>query len=156
MRVDATRMPVIASFVIMLLAFSRGQAQRAQGAAEPVLRARALAAGAPVKMFIPSGKVGLASGWDRDSIEIRGHVPTSATLVLTGSVTSGLKLVMEQPDSQLPVASHLAIHLPRRSQLSLKTVSAVVALTDVEEVGSTRFPEPYDSTAPCLPLTPRR
>lgn len=123
-------MPWIASFAIALLAISRSEAQQPRGAGEPLLRARALAAGAPVKMFIPSGSVELV-GWDRDSIEVRGRVPAQATLVLTGSDSSGLKLVIEQRDSQLPVASHLEIHLPRRSQLSLKTVDAVVTSTDV-------------------------
>jgi hypothetical protein len=127
---DVRRMPWIASLAIALLAFSRGEAQRPQGAGGAVLRARALGAGAPVKMFIPAGTVELI-GWDRDSIEIRGHVPAPATLVLSGSDTSGLKLLIEQRDSQLPVASHLTIHLPRRSQLSLKTVNAVVTSRDV-------------------------
>jgi hypothetical protein len=123
------RMPLVAMIAIVLLSVS-GEAQGPEGAAEPVLRARALAAGAPVKMFIPSGSVKLI-GWDRDSIEIRGRVPAPATLVLTGSDTSGLKLVIEQRDSQRPVAAHLSIHLPRGSQLSLKTVDAIVASTDV-------------------------
>jgi hypothetical protein len=130
MRDSVTRIASIASVATVLLAFSRGEAQPPQRAGGPVLRARALAAGAPVKMFIPSGNVELI-GWDRDSIEIRGHVPALATLLLSGSDTSGLKLVIEQRDSKLPVASQLTIHLPRRSQLSLKTVDAVVTSTHI-------------------------
>jgi hypothetical protein len=130
MRGDVRRAPWIVSYAIVLLASPRSAAQQRAGAVEPVLRARALASGAPVKMFIPSGTVQLI-GWDRDSIEVRGHVPAPASLVLSGSDTAGLKLVIEQRDGQAPVATRLAIHLPRRSQLSLKGVDAVVTATDV-------------------------
>lgn len=130
MRGDVLRVWRMAPLAVVLLLASRGGAQQRTAAAEPVLRARALAADAPVKMFIPSGSVQLI-GWDRDSIEVRGRVPAPATLVLSGSDTAGLKLVIEQRDAQTPVASRLAIHLPRTSQLSLKGVDAVVSATDV-------------------------
>ncbi|HEV7704975.1 MAG TPA: DUF4097 family beta strand repeat-containing protein [Gemmatimonadaceae bacterium] len=97
---------------------------------EPVLRAHALAAGAPLKMFIPSGTVQLI-GWDRDSIVIRGHVPAPARLQVGGSSTAGFKIVIDQRDDNAPVASRLAIYLPRTSQVSIKTVDAVTTSTDV-------------------------
>jgi hypothetical protein len=130
MRGNVTRISWSIPLAIALAAISRGEAQQQSRAGEPLLRARALAAGAPVKMFIPSGSVELV-GWERDSIDVRGRVPAPATLVLTGTDSAGLKLVIEQKDQETPVATRIVIHLPRRSQVSLKTVDAVVATTDV-------------------------
>jgi hypothetical protein len=130
MRGELMRIPWIVPLTIAMLAASRSAAQQRAGTGDPVLRARSLAAGAPVKMFIPSGSVRLI-GWDRDSIEVRGRVPAPASLVLSGSDTAGLKLVVEQRDGQTPVSNRLAIYLPRRSQVSLKGVDAVVTSTDV-------------------------
>jgi putative adhesin len=99
-------------------------------AADPVLRARRLVAGAPVKMFIPSGTVELV-GWDHDSIEIRGTVPRAGALVLSGSDTAGLKLMIEPRNRDASIMSRVIVHLPRRSQVSIKTVDAIVRATDV-------------------------
>jgi hypothetical protein len=97
---------------------------------EPVLRAHTLTAGAPLKMFIPSGTVQLI-GWDRDSIVIRGRVPAPARLMMGGSSGAGFKIVIDQRDDGTTVESRLAIYLPRTSQVSLKTVDAAVTSTDV-------------------------
>lgn len=105
---------------------------RAQGAPPPgsLLKARALKAGSPFKMFIPSGTVRII-GWDRDSIVIRGRIPPSAQLMFGGSDSVGYKLVIEQRDGAATSASELVIQLPRKSQLSIKTADAVVDATDV-------------------------
>lgn len=80
-------------------------------------------------MFIPAGTVHLV-GWDRDSIVVRGRVPSPATLVLSGD-SAGLKLVIEQRDRGEPVQCQLVIYVPRASQISLKVVDAAVVSTDV-------------------------
>ena len=64
MRVSARTLALTCACVMEALAPPRARAQRA-GATEPVLRARALRSGAPLKMFIPSGTVRII-GWDRD------------------------------------------------------------------------------------------
>jgi hypothetical protein len=115
--------------VALALASSRAASQQPR-AEEPVLRAHALTPGAPLKMFVPSGTVQLI-GWDRDSIVIRGRVPSPAGLLMGGSSGAGFKIVVDQRDDNAPVASHLSIYVPRRSQISLKTVDAVTTSTDV-------------------------
>jgi hypothetical protein len=111
------------------LATSRGGAQRA-ATDDPVLRARALREGSPVKMFVPSGTVRLI-GWDRDSIVIRGRLPAPAQLMFGGSDSTGYKLAIEQQGDASMAASRLLIYLPRRSQVSIKTADALVDATDV-------------------------
>lgn len=129
MRASPRVCALVCACVIGALAPSRARAQHA-GATDPVLRARALRPGSPLKMFIPSGTVRIV-GWDRDSIVIRGRVPSSGKLMFGGSDTSGYKLVIEQRDGGELPASHLVIYVPRRSQLSLKTADARVDATDV-------------------------
>ena len=117
--------------VACALAIVGGRASAQQpGANEPVLRSHALAAGAPLKMFIPSGTVQLI-GWGRDSIVVRGHVPSPARLQMGGSSGAGYKIVIDQRDENASVASHISIYVPRASQVSLKTVDAVTTATDV-------------------------
>jgi hypothetical protein len=113
----------------LAMAFAQAGAQQ-PSAEEPVLRAHVLTAGAPLKMFIPSGTVQLI-GWDRDSIVIRGRVPSPARLLMGGSSGAGFKIVVDQRDDNAPVQSRLSIYLPRTSQVSLKTVDAVTVSTDV-------------------------
>lgn len=96
----------------------------------PLIRARALGAVAPVKMFIANGTVHLI-GWDQDSIVIRGHLPDAAELHLTGTDTGGMKLIVEARHGESPVVADLVIYLPRRSQASLKSVDASITVKDV-------------------------
>jgi hypothetical protein len=127
MRADvrALALPVLAA----LLPVSHASAQRGSISA-PVLRARALRNGAPVKMFVPSGTVQII-GWDRDSLVIRGRLPASTQLLLGGSDTTGYKLTMDARDDALPAPVQLAVYLPRRSQLALKTADATTEVRDV-------------------------
>ena len=129
MQADARALVVVAAVAISSLALPTADAQRATPD-EPVLRARALRAGAPVKLFVPSGTLRLI-GWDRDSIVVRGRLPKSAQLIFGGSDTAGFKVVVEQRDGDSMDASRLVIYLPRRSQISMKTADAVVDVTDV-------------------------
>jgi hypothetical protein len=114
---------------LLAAASTPARAQQAP-AVEPVLRAHTLTPGAPLKMFIASGTVQLI-GWDRDSIVIRGRVPSPARLLMGGSSGAGFKIVVDQRDDGAPVASRLTIYLPRTSQVSLKTVDAATTSTDV-------------------------
>lgn len=120
----------LAALASTLLAQSRASAQRPR-ADEPVLQARAVKRSAPVKMFIPSGTVRMI-GWDRDSIVVRGHVSATAGLFLAGNDSAGYKILVEDRSGSDNPISQLSIYVPRRSQLSLKTVNA---LTDVKDVG---------------------
>ena len=76
------RMRVVALIAMCALLSLAAPHVSAQGTASngPLLRARALRAGSPVKMFVQSGSVRLI-GWDRDSIDVRGQIPASAQLL---------------------------------------------------------------------------
>lgn len=107
----------------------RAYAQGADGTGS-VIRARALGATAPVKMFVPSGTLRLI-GWNRDSIVVRGRLATNSTLSLTGTDTAGMKLIVEARRGDSPGFSDLIVYLPRRSQVSLKSVDARISGQDV-------------------------
>ena len=100
------------------------------GAQDSVLRARALDDTASVKMYNPAGSVRLV-GWDRDSIVVRGHVARGEHFYLSGDA-HGVKLgIRDRADDRPAGRSDLVIYLPRRSQLSVKTVSADISGSDV-------------------------
>lgn len=119
------------ALAIALAVTARMDAQSTRPTADPVLRARALRAGAPLKMFVPSGTVQLI-GWDRDSLVVRGRLPASAQLLLSGTDSAGYKLIVDQRDGGSMAASRLVIYMPKASQVALKTVDA---LSDVSDVG---------------------
>lgn len=129
MRVDPGALLTLAIVALSAFAPSGARCQRAAGEA-PLLRSHALRSGAPVKMFVPSGTVRLV-GWDRNSIEIRGTLPAAAQFSLTGTDSGGMKVVVEEQSGRPASSSRLVIYMPRRSQLSLKTVDASVDATDI-------------------------
>ncbi|MGH7621731.1 MAG: hypothetical protein ACREMU_05275 [Gemmatimonadaceae bacterium] len=118
----------LASAALLSLAPSRACGQQPIPG-EPLLRSHALKPRAPVKMFVPSGTVRIF-GWDREAIEIRGRLPAAAQLSLTGT-DSGVKLIVDEPSGKPAASSKLSIYMPRRSQVSLKTVDATVDATDI-------------------------
>jgi hypothetical protein len=128
MRADVRLLPALAVVALSSLAPIRAASQRA-AAAESLLRSHALRPGAPVKMFVPSGTVRLV-GWDRSTIEVRGHLPSAAQLSLSGTDSGGMKLIIDEQVGQ-PASTRLLIYMPRQSQLSLKTVDALVDATDI-------------------------
>ena len=120
----------ILALAIALAVTARMAAQNTRPTADPVLRARALRAGAPLKMFVPSGTVQLI-GWDRDSLVVRGRLPASAQLLLSGTDTAGYKLIVDQRNGGSMSASRLVIYMPKASQVALKTVDALSGVRDV-------------------------
>ena len=112
----------------LLAAFS---AAAAQGQAPPILGARHAAPTVNVKAFHTAGSLTLV-GWDRDSILVRGRVPRGDRFYLAGG-DSGLKFGVESRSAQRdePLPCDLVVYLPRRAQVSVKTVSANVTASDV-------------------------
>jgi len=97
-------------------------------ASEPLIRAHALAAGAPVKIFFPAGTIRIEA-WDRDSIEVRGHIAQHERFFMAGDV-HGVKLgVDDHPDGSPVAASDVVLYVPRSSQISVKSVSAAITGT---------------------------
>lgn len=103
----------------------------AQSGAPPILSARHAAPTVNVKAFHPAGSLRLI-GWDRDSILVRGRVARGDRFYLIGG-DSGVKLGVETRGAERdePLPCDLVVYLPRRAQVSVKTVSADVAASDV-------------------------
>lgn len=97
----------------------------------PILRARHATPTVQVKAFHVAGSLRLI-GWDRDSIVVRGRVPRGDGFYLSGS-DSGMKFGVESRVAQRddPLPCDLVVYLPRRAQVSVKTVSANVTASDV-------------------------
>ena len=95
----------------------------------PLLRARHLAADAPVKVFFPSGAITI-DAWDRDSIEARGAIAHGERFYLAGD-DHGVKVgVMDHVDGSAVRPSTIIVHVPRRSEVSVKTVGASIDARD--------------------------
>jgi len=95
----------------------------------PVLRARALHATAPVKLWNPAGSVRIV-GWDRDSIVVRGRVTVGQRFFFGGSA-DGVKLGLEdRVDGGDSPPADLVVYVPRRARLSVRTASASITATD--------------------------
>jgi len=94
-----------------------------------LLRAQHLDPVAPIKVFFPTGTISVAV-WDRDSIEARGTIARGERFYLAGDV-HGVKLgIMDHADGTPVSPSTLVLHVPRRSQLSVKAVSASIDARD--------------------------
>lgn len=101
----------------------------ARAQAMPLLRAQHLDPVAPVKVFFPTGSIVIAV-WDRDSIEARGTVARGERFYLAGDA-HGVKVgIMDHADATPVRPSTLVLHVPRRSQLSVKAVSASIDARD--------------------------
>jgi hypothetical protein len=96
----------------------------------PLLRARRATRAPQVKAFNPAGSVRLV-GWDKDSVVMHGRVAKGETFYLVGS-DSGMKLgITEHSDNRPMARCDLVVYLPRRSQVSLKTVTGDITASDV-------------------------
>lgn len=119
----------IYALTAMFAAASAGWSQRSTPG--PILRARHATPTVKVKVFHTAGSLRFV-GWDRDSIMVRGRVPRGNRFYLGGS-DSGMKFGVESPATgggdALPC--DLVVYLPRRAQVSVKTVSANVSASDV-------------------------
>lgn len=118
-----------ASIVAMLVVLATMVVAERAVAQAHVERRVALNAGAMIKGFVPAGSVRII-GWDRDSLVITGSI-ASADRLFFGGGGAGVKFVVESRSggAESP-ATHLVIHLPRKSQMSMKGVSATIEATD--------------------------
>ena len=98
--------------------------------APPVLRARRATATVALKIYNPSGSTRLV-GWDRDSVVIRGRV-SSHDHFFFGGDSANLKFGIEEgSSSESARPADLIVYLPRRGSVSIKSVDASIAATDV-------------------------
>jgi len=115
-------------FILTLGYFAAASVAGAQrDPALKVLGARAATPDVGVKIFVPTGSVRLIA-WDRDSIVVRGRVGAGAHFFFArGETNASYKLGVETrraDASQGP--SDLVIDVPRRAELSVKTVDATI------------------------------
>jgi len=99
----------------------------ATGSAQDVDRGRRVPGDLRLKVWLQAGTVSL-TGWDRDSLHVRGSVGQGAEFFM-GGAGDAYKLVVDAAEG-LPV-SHLEIFLPRGSQVSVKSVAANVEARNV-------------------------
>lgn len=119
----------ILSLATMSLALS-STAGAQPSPAPPVLRARATTATVALKIYNPSGSTRLV-GWDRDSVVVRGRLTSRDQFFFAGD-SADLKLGVDGPAPDAPAHPvDLIVYLPRRGSVSVKSVDASVAATDV-------------------------
>jgi hypothetical protein len=118
----------IASFIAVCVA--PAIAAQVGGVNAPVLRARHAVPGLQAKVFNPAGSVRLV-GWDKDSVVVRGRVARGQGFYFAGA-DSAIKFGIEdRDDGKTGGRSDLVVYLPRRAQVSLKTVTGDITGSDV-------------------------
>lgn len=116
-----------ASVAALALMFGvAGATARAQGAGDgPVLAARAVRPTASFKIWVERGALRLVA-WDRDSILIRGRV-SRPDVFFVGGDADGMKFGVENREADGGAGlSRLTAYIPRRSTVSVKSVSASI------------------------------
>jgi hypothetical protein len=123
-------MRTLSSIVLIALCAPRGGGAQASDADGPVLRARRATSAPQIKMFNAVGSVRLV-GWDRDSVVVRGRVAKGEVFYFAGS-DSGMKLGIDEHSDNRPMARcDLVVYLPKRSRVSIKTVTGDIIASNV-------------------------
>jgi len=118
------------SVTLAALCAASGVAAQGSAAGLPMLRARHATSAPQVKMFNPAGSIRVV-GWDRDSVVVRGRVANGEAFYLVGNDTSMKLGITEHGDDRPMARCDLLIYMPRRSEISLKTVTADIIASDV-------------------------
>ena len=117
----------VAALLIAVAATSANAQSSADG---PVLRARHVLPTAQFKVWLPAGDLRIVT-WDRDSVVLRGHVVKPANLFFAGD-SAAMKFGVEQlVEGRGAGTGTLVAYVPRRSKVSVKTVSANVTAAGV-------------------------
>ena len=112
------------SLLALVVLPSLGRAQ------QPFHRGGALDPTAAVRLFSMAGSV-TVTGWDRDSIDVRGTVGAGLEPVAGGTRT-GWKMSTYDGRQRADAPSHLVVRVPRRAQLWIKTTSASITVSQVD------------------------
>ena len=87
-----------------------------------------------VRLFAAVGKIHVV-GWDRDSVEMTGVVPTAARVDMSAGSplekSKGMKMFVESPYEQSGREGELTLRVPRGARVWLKTGSADMDVTGV-------------------------
>jgi hypothetical protein len=101
-----------------------------QPADGPVLRARHLARGSGMKVWVPAGRVRFVA-WDRDSVVVRGTYPKGKEDFFFGGDSLGVKFGIDTKYGGNSPRTSLVAYVPRWVKVSVKTVSASIDARDV-------------------------
>ncbi len=101
----------------------------AVGAQEKVERGLRLNADGAVRISNLVGSVHV-TGWDRDSVALRGSVPKGDHLYMGGGPV-GMKLFIEPANDRNPQPSRLDVMVPARAKLWVKTATADIEVSGV-------------------------
>ncbi|HJU64903.1 MAG TPA: DUF4097 family beta strand repeat-containing protein [Gemmatimonadaceae bacterium] len=113
---------------VLLLAMRDARAQ--DRPPQTIERRRSVASDVALKIWIPAGTVRLI-GWDHDSLAVEGTIPAGESFFFGGS-DQGVKMGIEDPPpNRVSAPATLVIHVPKRSRLSVKTVSGDIVGQDV-------------------------
>lgn len=94
-----------------------------------LLGARHATRASQIKMFNPGGAVRLV-GWEHDSLVVRGRGPATKAFYLYGN-DAQMKLGFEEPTDGKPMPhADLVVYFPKRSQVSVKTVTGDITASD--------------------------
>ncbi|MEP6731877.1 MAG: DUF4097 family beta strand repeat-containing protein [bacterium] len=103
-------------------------------AQQKVLLGHATTSTVSLKLFAAVGDIRVV-GWDRDSVELSGVVPTGVKAQLYAGApdehAKGLKMFVESPTEQSGREGTLVLHVPRAARVWLKTGSADMDVTGV-------------------------
>jgi hypothetical protein len=118
----------VATTVVALIVC--GSAASAQDTAKdgPVFAATALQPTASFSFILPAGSLRLI-GWDRDSLEIHGHMePHSFAYGATGR---GGKFIVESDNAGRAQPKQVVVYFPRHGTVRVETASADISVTDL-------------------------
>jgi hypothetical protein len=99
-----------------------------QSSGQRIERRLAVGANASIKAFVPTGSVSVVT-WDRDSVVVTGTVADGETFFFGGN-RRGAKFGVEGSNSRESAPSHLVIHVPTTSLVSIKCASADIDATN--------------------------
>ena len=104
------------------------------GAQQKVLVGHAATATVSLKLFAAVGKIHVV-GWDRDSVEMTGVVPSSSQVQMSAGSplekSKGMKMFVEAPTEQSGREGELTLRVPHGARVWLKTGSADMDVTGV-------------------------
>lgn len=124
---NASRIIALTGAVALALTTSAGVAD----AQRRIARGAALDATGAFRIHALSGSITII-GWDRDSVDVRGTVPTGAN-PLGGGSRAGWKMSVydgfDDPGASGP--SNLVAYVPRRAQVWIKSTSATITARDL-------------------------
>ena len=103
-------------------------------AQQKVMLGHAAMSNVSVRLFAAVGDIRVV-GWDRDSVELTGAVPTGSKAEIAAGAplerSKGMKLYIEAPGEQSGREGKLTLRVPRGARVWLKTGSADIDVTGV-------------------------